>query len=249
MVSRPLQCRALLRLSRDRVKEINDDKIAFLQTMKYVLLELSKVMAPFTPFVAEGLWQKVSGNNFSNRDQSVHLMPWPKMSDVKEVVIAEMIVVRKIVEMGLAERDIKKIKVRQPLQKIVVTSKTLIIKNQDLIELIKDELNIKEVVFQAGDEDKVELDIVITSALEKEGLKREIVRTVNQIRKEQGLTIYDTIMVYWWTDEEKLEEVFAEYGADIKADILAEEVTREQKNEAKEYTINNSIIYLLINKH
>lgn len=238
-----------LRRSRDRVKEIHDDKIAFLQTMKYVLLELSKVMAPFTPFVAEGLWQKVSGNNFSNRDQSVHLMPWPKMSDVKEVVIAEMIVVRKIVEMGLAERDIKKIKVRQPLQKIVVTSKTLTIENQDLIELIKDELNIKEVVFQAGDEDKVELDIVITPALEKEGLKREIVRTVNQIRKEQGLTIYDTIMVYWWTDEEKLEEVFAEYGADIKADTLAEEVRREQKNEAKEYTINNSIIYLLINKH
>ena len=238
-----------LRRSRDRVKEIHDDKIAFLQTMKYVLLELSKVMAPFTPFVAEGLWQKVSGNNFSNRDQSVHLMPWPKMSGRDESVIAEMIVVRKIVEMGLAERDIKKIKVRQPLQKIVVTSKTLIIENQDLIELIKDELNIKEVVFQAGDEDKVELDIVITPALEKEGLKREIVRTVNQIRKEQGLTIYDTIMVYWWTDEEKLEEVFAEYGADIKADTLAEEVTREQKNEAKEYTINNSIIYLLINKH
>jgi len=238
-----------LRRSRDRVKEIHDDKIAFLQTMKYVLLKLSKVMAPFTPFVAEGLWQKVSGNNFSNRDQSVHLMPWPKMSGVKEVVIEEMIVVRKIVEMGLAERDIKKIKVRQPLQKIVVTSKTLTIENQDLIELIKDELNIKEVVFQTGDEDQIELDIVITPALEREGLKREIVRTVNQIRKEQGLTIYDTIMVYWWTDEEKIQEVFVEYSADIRLDILAEEVIKEQKNEAKEYTINNSIIYLLINKH
>lgn len=238
-----------LRRSRDRVKEIHDDKIAFLQTMKYVLLELSKVMAPFTPFVAEGLWQKVSGNNFSNRDQSVHLQAWPKMLDVKEVVIAEMIVVRKIVEMGLAERDIKKIKVRQPLQKIVVSSKTLTIENQDLVELIKDELNIKEVIFQAGDVDQIELDIIITPALEKEGLKREIVRTVNQIRKEQGLTIYDTIMVYWWTDEEKLQEVFTEYGADIKGDILAEEVIKEQKDEAKEYTINNSIIYLLINKH
>ena len=238
-----------LRRSRDRVKQIHDDKIAFLQTMKYVLLELSKVMAPFTPFVAEGLWQKVSGNNFSNRDQSVHLESWPKISDVNETVITEMIVVRKIVEMGLAERDIKKIKVRQPLQKIVVSSKTLTSENQDLIELIKDELNIKEVVFQAGDEDKVELDIELTPALEKEGLKREIVRTVNQIRKEQGLTIYDTIMVYWWTDEGKLQDVFAEYGTGIKADILADEIIREQNNEAKEYIINNSIIYLLINKH
>lgn len=238
-----------LRRSRDRFKEEGDDKEEALKTMKYVLIGLSEVMAPFTPFVAEGLWQKVTSNNFKNPDQSVHLNSWPTMADINETVIADMVVVRKIVEMGLAERDIKKIKVRQPLQKIVVTNKTLKIENQDLVELIKDELNIKEVIFQSGDEDRVELDIVMTPALEKEGLKREIVRTVNQIRKEQGLTIYDTIMVYWWTNDEKIQEVFDEYGTDIKIDILAEEVIMEQKNEAKEHKINNSIIYLLINKH
>jgi len=238
-----------LRRSRDRVKEIHDDKTSALQTMKYVLLELTKVMAPFTPFVAEGLWQKVSGNNFTNKDLSVHLQNWPKMSTVDDTVIEEMITVRKIVEMGLAERDIKKIKVRQPLQKIVVTSKTVTIENQELIELIKDELNIKEVVFQAGDEDGVELDVTMTPELEKEGIKREIVRSVNQLRKEQGLTIEDQIMLYWWADEEIVKAAFTDYGEDIKIDVLAQEVIMEKKEGLKENKINNSIIYLLINKN
>jgi isoleucyl-tRNA synthetase len=238
-----------LRRSRDRFKEEGDDKQAALKTMKFVLTGLSEVMAPFTPFVAEGLWQKVTGNNFGDTDKSVHLQNWPKMRTIDEAVIGEMTTVRKIVEMGLAERDNKKVKVRQPLQKIVVTSKTLKTDNQNLVELIKDELNIKKVIFQSGEEDSVELDVVMTPALEKEGLKREIVRLVNQLRKEQGLTIEDRIMLYWWTDEEMVKGVFDDYGEDIKSDVLAQEVILEKKEQAKENKINNSIIYLLINKN
>lgn len=238
-----------LRRSRDRFKEEGSDKQAALKTMRYILIGLSEVMAPFTPFVAEGLWQKVTGNNFSDQYTSVHLQNWPQMPDINETVIGEMIIVRKIVEMGLAQRDSKKIKVRQPLQKITVTSKTLDVSNQDLIELIKDELNIKEVVFQSGDKDAVELDVEMTSELEKEGLKREIVRLVNQLRKEQGLTIEDRIMLYWWADEEIVKAVFSDYGKEIKSDVLAQEVVMEQKEGIKENKINNSIIYLLINKN
>jgi isoleucyl-tRNA synthetase len=237
-----------LRRSRDRVKEIHADKEMALSTMSYVVRELAKVMAPFTPFVAEGLWQKVTHNNFKDENESVHLQPWPTVSSVKQEKIEAMSIVRKIVEMGLAERDMVKIKVRQPLQSLTISGKNLEIKDENLIALIKDELNIKEIVFAEGPETAM-LDTTMSSELEKEGLKREIVRVINQIRKEQGLTIYDSIMVYWWSDDEIVKAAVNEYNADLRKDVLADQVIMEKKEEAQEYKVNNSIIYLLINKN
>jgi len=237
-----------LRRSRDRVKEIHTDKEMALSTMSYVIRELAKVMAPFTPFVAEGLWQKVTHNNFKDENESVHLQPWPTVSSVKQEKIEAMSIVRKIVEMGLAERDMVKIKVRQPLQSLTISGKNLEIKDENLIALIKDELNIKEIVFAEGPETAM-LDTTMSSELEKEGLKREIVRVINQIRKEQGLTIYDSIMVYWWSDDEIVKAAVNEYNADLRKDVLADQVIMEKKEEAQEYKVNNSIIYLLINKN
>lgn len=236
-----------LRRSRDRVKEIHADKEMALSTMSYVIRELAKVMAPFTPFVAEGLWQKVTRNNFKDENESIHLQAWPVSLPVTPEIIETMTIVRKIVEMGLAERDAVKIKVRQPLQSLTISGKNLEIKDENLIALIKDELNIKEIMFIEGPE-AVTLDTTMSPELEKEGLKREIVRVINQIRKEQGLTIYDRIMVYWWSDDEIVKMVGNEYGADLRKDVLADQVIMEKKEEAQEYKVNNSIVYLLINK-
>ena len=63
-----------LRQSRERLNDKNADAIS---TLKEVLETFSKLIAPFMPFIAESIWQKISGNNFKDKDKSVHLENWP----------------------------------------------------------------------------------------------------------------------------------------------------------------------------
>ncbi len=237
-----------IRRSRERFKADDEaDKKAALATTKHVLIELSKVMAPFTPFVAEAIWQKVTGNNFATTNKSVHLEMWPKAQSVDESVLSDMETVRKIVEMGLAARDAAKMKIRQPLGKINVLNISL--EDQDLVDLIKDELNIKEIIFiKSEGEIKVELDTAITPALEREGLKREIVRLVNNLRKNQGMTIQDRIELLWSSEDEIVQVTMSEYGGDIKNDTLATDVRTEKGEGLEEQKVNGHILSLSIKK-
>jgi len=241
-----------LRRSRDRFKEEGDDKQAVLGTMKYVLETLTKVMAPFMPFMSEAIWQKVTGFELANQQRSVHLEDWPSMTDsfetIDQTVLEKMITVRKIVELGLAKRDEAKIKIRQPLSKLQVTSNKWKVDDEGLLDLIKDELNVKDVVFAVGFEEKVELDLTMTPELEREGLKREIVRAINNLRKNNGLTINDQVTLYWFSDDALVKKTMEEYKEDMKADTLANDIVMEKKDTAEEQKVNNKIIYLLINK-
>ncbi len=234
-----------LRRSRDRFKTEGEDKVAALATMKFVFIELAKVMAPFMPFTAEGLWQKATGFEFANPKASVHLEHFPIVrttDDTDKKIITDMEVVRRIVEMGLAARDASKIKIRQPLQKITVSKIKL--DNKDLISLITDELNIKEVIFVEGAEEKVELDTALTPELEREGLKREIVRLINGLRKEKGLTIQDRINLSWSSDDETVVKTMQDFGEDIKIDVLADAIIMEKVEGSLEQKVNGKIIYL-----
>ena len=237
-----------LRRSRDRFKEEGSDKQAALETMKYILVELAKIMAPFTPFTAEALWQKVTLNNFDDNNQSVHLESWPTAEKINEEIISDMETVRRVVEMGLAKRDELKIKVRQPLSALTVYTEKLQIKHDELLDLIKDELNIKEVLFEESNEEKVELDIEITPELKKEGIKREIVRLVNQLRKQAGMTIEDRIVLSWSSEDPLAKAVFEDYEKELKSDTLSSEIRIYKGEESLEYTVEESLIYLLINK-
>ncbi len=235
-----------LRRSRDRFKETGDDKLQALQTMKYVLIELSKVSAPFMPFISEVIWQKVTGLNFIDEKSSVHLEKWPAAGIENEDIISEMETVRKVVEMGLAARDAAKIKIRQPLQKIIVSE--IAIENKELVNLIIDELNIKEVQFSEGAVEKVELDTTMTPELEREGLKREIVRLVNGMRKEKGMTIQDRISLTWASEDEFVIKTMEEYGDEIKTDVLATDIKMEKTEGMTESKVNNKNLLLSINK-
>jgi isoleucyl-tRNA synthetase len=222
-----------LRRSRDRFKgEDEKDKKLALQTTGYVLLQLSKIMAPFMPFIAEQVWQNIIGNNFEDENKSVHLENWveqqPEHKDLK--VIEEMNLVRQIVEQGLSARAEKGIKVRQPLGEFKVKIEKLKI-GDELINLIKDELNVKEVSFvkkleskdnwiiKETENFKIALNTKITHELELEGYAREIVRTINNLRKDAGLSINDSAEIYHTKDSE-LEEIFKTHGKDILKDTL-----------------------------
>jgi len=222
-----------LRRSRDRFKSGDEkDKAQAIEVMGFVLNTFSKVLAPVMPFIAEQVWQKVNGFNFKDKDRSVHLEEWPKSGKVDKKILEEMIATRKTVEIALAKRDEVGIKVRQPLQKIIVCSpKTVAIRNP-YIELIKADVNIKEVEFHGtGDEIEVELDTEINDDLKREGMKREFVRFINAMRKKAGLTIEDSIAIFW-DGSDVVRTVIKEYRESIIAETLAEEVKEGVGDEA-----------------
>ncbi|OGH67037.1 MAG: hypothetical protein A3B90_03225, partial [Candidatus Magasanikbacteria bacterium RIFCSPHIGHO2_02_FULL_41_13] len=218
-----------VRRSRDRFKGDDDaDKQQALATLREVFMTLSKVMAPFTPFIAEQIYQELTIEN--EEVHSVHLEMWSEAQTelLNEKVLAEMETVRKLVEMGLSLRSDAKVKVRQVLGSFVVSGIEL---SAECKNIIAEELNVKEVVGASSEEGewlekldgnlKVSLNIEVSEALKQEGYIREIVRSVNQIRKEQGLTLQDTVLLEYSTESEVLRQVFAEFEGQIKKSVLA----------------------------
>ena len=224
-----------LRRSRERFKENSDDKKAALATLRYVLWQLSKIIAPTMPFYAEHLFGAVREDS---EEESVHLAQWPKIkgfddSDLKDA----MGEARSIVALALAERSAKLIKVRQTLAKLKVKSQKLKDADQGLLDLIKDEVNVKEIVFDKVMENDIELDTVITEALKEEGEKREMSRIINDLRKEGGYmphmyvaNILSTTTVI--SDQDFLEKARIENFELISGmqDVSPDDVSKEMKN-------------------
>lgn len=186
-----------LRRSRDRFKgEDVEDRHNALKTTRYVLIELSKALAPFTPFLAEEIYSKVSGTK-----DSVHLQSWPIEGNIDSEVIENMRIVREISSLGLEARMRNKINVRQPLAKLYVKGdkgrqKFLELKeNKEYIEIIKSEVNVKEITVKDVMENETELDTNITPDLKEEGMIREMIRTIQDIRKEGGFSVEDEAII------------------------------------------------------
>lgn len=245
-----------LRRSRDRFKSEDEaDKQAALATSKFVLTELSKVLAPFMPFVAENLWQGLSGNNFADGDKSVHLESWPAKKEINEesqTVLNQMALVRKVVELGLAARDNAGIKIRQMLASLTVKTKETEL-GAEYLELIKDELNIQQVVWEKFENDfpEVVLDTVITPELKLEGLKRELVRFVNMLRKESALTINDQVITYVETADEDVVATVKNFQDALSKDTLSTEIKLENTPEdlpAKEVSLGAGKTKLAVEK-
>jgi isoleucyl-tRNA synthetase len=208
-----------LRRSRDRVGPAADnkeDKEAFYQTMYAVLTKLCVLMAPITPFVTEEIYRNLTG------EQSVHLADWPHGEPVAggEKLIEEMEQVRKIVEVGLSQRKEKQLKVRQPLSKFSIFNSQFSI-SDGLIQLIKDELNVKEVLLETGERELTgEFDTTITPELKAEGEARDIVRQIQEERKKLGTKMDEMVDV----TIEKIPEGFEEY---IKRHALVRSLTHQ----------------------
>ena len=181
-----------IRRSRKRFEEAVGTLVLVLQT-------LSKLTAPFVPFLSEEIYQCLPPGG----KQSVHLQDWPRADKrlIDRKLNQEMDRVREVVRLALAERSKAGIKVRQPLQKLKVKSQKLKV-NRELLGLIKDEVNIKEIVFDSNIKKEVELDARITPELKEEGIVREIVRLVNELRKKTGLVPKDRISIQYFGDSE-----------------------------------------------
>jgi len=123
--------------------ELDDDKKAVYNTTYEILVGLCKMVAPFVPFISEEIYQKLTG------DESVHLAYYPKVNEelIDKKIEEKMDLVRNLVGLGRASRESVKIKVRQPLKEVVIDGKYEE-QIKDLVPLIMEELNVKEVVFE-----------------------------------------------------------------------------------------------------
>ena len=184
-----------IRRSRKRFwKSENDgDKNQAYQTLYYVLVELSKVMAPFTPFIAEEIYRNLMSGVETQNLASVHLENFPVADEslIDEKVNAQMQTVREVVTTGLQLRAKNAIKVRQPLSELKINGSSL---SSELLDIIKEEVNVKNIAIDEKLTD-IQLNTEITPELKLEGQAREIIRHIQQMRKEAGYEVDNRITV------------------------------------------------------
>ncbi len=197
-----------IRRSRDRFKSSNqEDKSFAMATTRFVLLELAKLVAPIMPFIAEDIYQKLR----TEKDpESVHLCDWPRAGRIDEEVLKNMNETRRIVSLALEARSQVNIKVRQPLKKLKVKSLKL---KASYIDIIKDEINVKEIEEDQSIDTEVWLDTNLTPELIEEGKVRDAIRVIQDLRKEKGLKPSEK-MTYQVPEAEK--ELFTKYSNEIK---------------------------------
>ncbi|OHA83362.1 MAG: hypothetical protein A2408_02055 [Candidatus Yonathbacteria bacterium RIFOXYC1_FULL_52_10] len=175
-----------VRRSRDRFKADDRDDVRNAKaTLRFVLLEFSKLIAPVMPFLAERMYAMAGGEK-----ESVHLERWATGTTADANILEEMATVRAMVSQALEERAKAGIKVRQPLASL--TTKTSV--SEELAEVIKDEVNVKEVMVRA-ETDGIILDTVITPELKREGQYRDLLRAVQEARKKAGLKPGEEMML------------------------------------------------------
>ncbi len=241
-----------LRRSRKR----NDKE--FFGTLHDSLLTTSKVIAPFMPFLADDLYRKIKSHGINNeKAESVHLASWPEVAfsldeNKRKELTEAMSEVRRLASLGLAKREESKIKVRQPLSKITVKGKAAL--SDGLIEILKDEVNVKEALFDSNIElpegEVIQLDISLTPELKEEGIIREATRLVQGLRREAGLVPSDDIFLYiqcapavWTAIERHMDGFKLEIGA---REILFEKSDKPSADKSTE--MDGSPVWIGIRK-
>ena len=232
-----------VRRSRRRFWKSEDDgdKNDAYRTLHYVLVRLSYMLAPFTPFLAEELYHNLTGDN-----ESIHLKDWLPAGEIDNSMLRDMNALRTAVNDGLSKRASEGIKVRQPLASVklinTISQDTPAEVAQFLIDIAKDELNVKSVEIVTDSESEsaqpsVVYDLTITPELKREGLMREIVRHVQSARKQAGLQIDDRIMLSISSDDSEIYQAIDTFADIIKSETLAVElnsaVDESEKYDAK----------------
>ena len=209
-----------VRRSRRRFWKSGDDndKNDAYRTLYYVLVKLSIVLAPFTPFLSEELFRNLTGK------ESVHLLDWPEVHAIDIKAIEQMAEVRELIAQGLSIRAKNSLKVRQPLQSVSLTTSSQL--TDELIEIVKDELNVKEVLVSVVDDSKdisANLDLNITQELRAEGIVRELIRYIQNERKQSGLEVEDRISLLIESDSSEINNAIEQHLSLIKDETLTQE--------------------------
>ena len=233
--------------------EDDDDKNDAYRTLHYVLVRLSYMLAPFTPFLAEELYHNLTGDN-----ESIHLKDWLLAGEIDNSMLRDMNALRTAVNDGLSKRASEGIKVRQPLASVklinTISQDTPAEVVQFLIDIAKDELNVKSVETVTDPESEsaqpsVVYDLTITPELKREGLMREIVRHVQSARKQAGLQIDDRIVLSISSDDSEISQAVDAFADVIKSETLAVELnSAADESEKYDAKIEGKLVEISLKK-
>ena len=213
--------------------------------LKLALIELSKLTAPFIPFLSEEIYKDLTGL------ESVHLDKWPKCNKklINDEIEKDMEKAREIVSSGLKIRSMEAMKVRQPLSVLQIKGKKL---NNAFLPLIMEELNVKNIEFvdslnikYAKDGD-LALDLEITPELKEEGLIREITRQIQDMRKKSGCKPNNRVIIYYHGFNELINRNKDKIIDLIKADNLINQKIDKAFDIEKDFELDGQSLWLAL---
>lgn len=224
-----------IRRSRGRKDE------GFFVTLYYSLIELSKIIAPFMPFLAEKIYQNL--HSPGGYEESVHLTDWPetrKLTKEQTELLRQMEKVREVVEQAHSLRAEAGIKLRQPLASLTMARSDKKDWPEALIAILKDEVNVTEITVG----DKLKLDTTLTKQLEIKGLARELERQIQDLRKASGLRIGELVELYYETGSAKIRSAMKQIDEDK---IYVSEIKSKKQagvDFEKELTLEKVVLWL-----
>lgn len=243
------------------------EKESATSVLAFVLLKLSKAIAMVTPFVAEDIYQKVRwAEKGKQKKLSVHLADFPAVDKklINKKLEGKMAYVRGVVALGLKARVTAGVKVRQPLAELKVKNLKF---DKEMLELVKDELNVqkvsgfkdakelgKEWVQESESQTTVALNTALTPELEAQGLAREVVRQIQEMRKEAKYNVNDVILMRWSAESPDIENIFEKFSELIKEETITKdisEITEDQKRKfdlQKQVKVNGKEVWIGIAK-
>ena len=230
--------------------ENDADKLAAYTTLYRALVTLSQLLAPFVPFVAEELYQNLVRTVDPGARESVHLTDFPRADEtqISDELNSSVELAMKISSMGRAARAKAGIKVRQPLSEAVIGVQTEGEKRglESMSTDVKEEINVRQLVilseadrrgesrsypdmpeYCVADDARywVALRTELTPELVAEGVSRELIRHLQNMRRSAGFDITDHIITYYQTEEPLLQEVIESFAGYIKQETLSRELS------------------------
>jgi len=239
-----------LRRSR-RVFQKTDNQTEWITSslvLRIVLKELVLLLAPFCPFFSEIIWHELKEKQDK---ESVHLADYPKgeRKHQNKKILTLMQEIRDLSAKALSLRQKENLKVRQPLKELRIKNNEL--RGQsELLEILKEEINVKEIVFDKDLASDIELDTTLTQELKEEGIIRELIRQIQEERKNQGLVPQDKIKIILELANPKLQSILEKQKEFIKQKTGAEELKIQITSQeiAEEIVINEQKVGLKIQK-
>ena len=240
----------------------DSDKLSAYRTLYWCLINTLKAMAPFTPFVSEFLYRNLMGNS----EISVHLTDFPEVNPdlVFDAESDSLELARNVIQLGRSARSKAGIKVRQPLNKMVCHTKGFVDseKLELVTDLIKDELNLKEfvvgnidltksadVVISSEDDNMiVGLDTTITTDLKIEGVARDLIRSIQELRKGNGNTVDQYVNLNYYSKDNFVHGAIVKFGDHIKQETLTNNISFKPTLEelVRPLEIDHYTVYLQI---
>lgn len=199
--------------------EDDDDKKAAYETLHYVILTVCQLLAPFAPFLSDHIWREMAQG--TKLPESVHLSDWPSVkqpSDTSRIMLENMSIARALITEGLAQRAAVSVKVRQPLSKAVVKGVEL---SPEIQQIMAEELNVKELVNQVGGGASIFIDSELTDELKAEGFSRDLIRLIQNARKNAGFNVDDRIHLRLDSGSKEVNRSIERFKETIFAETLA----------------------------